>query len=228
MSVLSFNNVSKIYGAGPATVYALRDICITIESGQTVALVGASGSGKTTLLNLAAGLDRPSVGRIDLGTHLLTEMSERALALMRRKQVGFLFQSLNLVATLSVSENIRLALELAGVKGDRSRRISQLLELAGLSSKTDEFSDKLSTGQQQRVAALRAVAHRPRLVCMDEPTSCLDSENADRLMRLLCELNRAEGTTMILATHDVRIARQMERIIQLRDGKIVDDKYTDD
>lgn len=225
MSVLSFQNVSKVYGDGPSRVKALSDLCLVIQPGQTAALVGASGSGKTTLLNLAAGLDRPSTGTIHLGDHALTEMSERSLAQMRRKQVGFLFQSMNLIPTLTAGENIELALELAGApKSEHAGRVSSLLESAGLADKIDAFADELSAGQRQRIAALRAVAHRPGLVLMDEPTSCLDTANADLLMKLLGELNRTEEAAMILSTHDNYVAQQMQRTMHLRDGRIVDDE----
>jgi len=228
MSALSFQNVSKVYGAGPSRVEAVKGLCLIIELGQAVALVGASGSGKTTVLNLAAGLDRPSAGTVYLGDYPLTEMNETALARMRRKQVGFLFQSLNLIPTLSAGENIKLSLDLSKTpKAEHDERVSSLLESAGLADKVDAFADELSAGERQRIAALRAVAHRPALVLMDEPTSCLDTANADRLMELLLELNRAEGTAMILATHDVRVAERMRRVLHLHDGRLIDDESTD-
>jgi len=229
MSVLSFHNVSRVYGDGPARVEALSRICLTIEPGQSVALVGASGSGKTTLLNLAAGLDRPSEGTVRLGEDGLSGMDEAALARMRSKRIGFLFQSVNLIPTLSAAENMVLRLELAGApRADQAGRVASLLESAALADKANAYPDELSAGQQQRVAALRAVVHRPPLVLMDEPTSCLDAANADRLMELLGELSRAEGTAMILATHDMNVSRRMGRVVHLHDGRVVDAERSTD
>jgi putative ABC transport system ATP-binding protein len=225
MSVLSFQNVSKTYGAGAAEVRALIDVSFEVAAGETIALVGSSGSGKTTLLNVAAGLDRASEGTVILGDHNIGQTSERSMALLRRKTVGFVFQSLNLVAALTASENIEMSLALSGVGGDERRaRALELLSAAGLSDKAKAFPDELSSGQSQRVAALRAAAHRPNLILMDEPTSCLDTDNANCLLDLVGELNERENTTIVLATHDARIAARMGRIVRLRDGRIIDDE----
>ena len=224
MSDLRFEHVTKVYGTGPGRVRALDDLCLSITTGETVAVVGASGSGKTTLLNLAAGLDRPTDGDVSLGDFPVSRMRETALARMRRRHVGFLFQAMNLVPTLCAGENIALAQELAGYpRQHRDRRVADLLARAGLTDRAGSFVEELSAGQAQRIAALRAVAHRPAVLLMDEPTSCLDTDNAETLMDLLLALNTAEGTTMVIATHDLRMARRMRRVVQLRDGKIIDD-----
>ena len=224
MSVLTLHNVSKTYGAAPTAVRALDGVSLDIPVGQTVALAGASGSGKTTLLNVAAGLDRASEGTVCLAGRDLADASERALALLRRRTVGFVFQSLNLVSTLTAGENVELAMALAGQGREARRtRAADLLSRGGLADRAGAFPDELSAGQRQRIAALRAVAHRPDLVLMDEPTSCLDTENANRLVDLLLELNRCENTTIVLATHDSRISDRLGRTVRLRDGRIVDD-----
>lgn len=229
MSILSLQNVSKVYGSGPRAVAAISNVSLSAEPGQMIALVGASGSGKTTLLNLAAGLDAASEGTVVLVGRDLAGLNEAALALIRRRQVGFVFQSLNLIATLTASENIQLPLVLSATPtAERLQRVDQLLELAGLADKARAFPDELSAGQQQRIAALRAVAHRPDVVLIDEPTSCLDTTNADKLMELLLDMNRSEGATMILATHDTRVADKLHRTVTLRDGRIVDDRLNPD
>jgi len=228
MSILSFQNVTKVYPGGPEGVRALADVSLDIEAGQMVGVVGVSGSGKTTLLNLAGGLDAPTEGVVTLKGKRLGEMSEAALARLRRTHAGFVFQSLNLIPTLTASENIEIPLALTGCGAvERRDRAEELLSRAGLAAHGDALPHELSGGEQQRVAALRAVAHRPTLVLLDEPTSNLDTAHADTLMGLLDELNRSEGTTMIVATHDLRLAEKLHRIVRLRDGSLVDDQPND-
>jgi len=225
MSILSFQNVTKVYPGGPAGVRALVDVSLDVEAGQMVGVVGVSGSGKTTLLNLAGGLDAPSEGVVVLQGKRLGEMGEASLARLRRTHAGFVFQSLNLIHTLCARENIEIPLALTGCDAAQCReRAGELLERAGLADRAAAMPHQLSAGEQQRVAALRAVAHRPAVVLLDEPTSNLDTDNADTLMDLLDELNRSEGMTMIFATHDVRLAEKLHRTVRLRDGSIVDDQ----
>lgn len=229
MSILSFQNVTKVYPGGPAGVRALVDVSLDVEAGQMVGVVGVSGSGKTTLLNLAGGLDAPSEGVVVLKGADLGGMSEAALARLRRTHAGFVFQSLNLIPTLCARENIEIPLALTGCDAaQRRERAGELLERAGLADRATALPHQLSGGEQQRVAALRAVAHRPTVVLLDEPTSNLDTENADTLMGLLDELNRSEGMTMIFSTHDARLAEKLHRTVCLRDGRIVDDQTNDD
>ena len=221
MSILQLENVSRFYGSGSMTVRALTEVSLAVEAGETMALVGTSGSGKTTLLNLAAGLDRPSEGTVRLMGTSLVGLSEARRARLRRPSVGFVFQALNLIPWLTVSENIQLPLAMVGLaRAERLARVSSLLAASGLETRARAFPQELSAGEQQRVAALRAVAHRPKLVLMDEPTSCLDTQNAGILMELIVDLNRVEGATVILATHDARVAGRMQRVIDLCDGRI--------
>jgi putative ABC transport system ATP-binding protein len=224
MSILAFEQVSRVYGRGVAAADALRDVTLTVAPGEFVALVGASGSGKTTLLNLAAGLDRPSSGQVRLRGQLLSDLDERGLARLRRAHTGFVFQTLNLLPTLSAAENISIPLALNGWPAAAQRqRVAELLAAAGLPHRANAFPHELSGGEQQRVAGLRAVAHRPALVLLDEPTSNLDTTHAAVLLELLRLLNEREGTTLLIATHDERIARRTGRTVVLCDGRIVSD-----
>jgi putative ABC transport system ATP-binding protein len=224
MSILAFEQVSRVYGRGVASANALHNVTLTLEPGEFVALVGASGSGKTTLLNLAAGLDRPSAGQVRLCGQLLGELNERGLARLRRAHTGFVFQTLNLLPTLTAAENISVPLALNGWSPETQRpRVAELLAAAGLADRGAAFPHELSGGEQQRVAGLRAVAHRPALVLLDEPTSSLDTTHAAGLLELLRLLNEREGTTLLIATHDERIARRTRRTVSLCDGRIVDD-----
>ena len=224
MSILLLENVSRFYGSGSTSVCALKNVSLAVEPGQTVALVGTSGSGKTTLLNLAAGLDRPSEGNVLLMGKSLADFNETRRARLRRTCVGFVFQTLNLIPWLNISENIQLPLAMIGqARAERLERVSSLLAAAGLESRVGAFPQELSAGEQQRVAALRALAHRPKLVLMDEPTSCFDTQNARTLVELVMDLNRAEGVTVILATHDSRVAGRLQRVVGLCDGQITDD-----
>ncbi len=224
MSILAFEQVSRVYGRGATSANALHGVTLTLEPGEFVALVGASGSGKTTLLNLAAGLDRPTAGQVRLREQSLADLDERGLARLRRAHTGFVFQTLNLLPILTAAENIRVPLALNGWPAEPQRqRVAELLAAAGLGHRADAFPHELSGGEQQRVAGLRAVAHRPALVLLDEPTSSLDTAHATVLLELLRLLNEREGTTLLIATHDERIARRTRRTVSLCDGRIVDD-----
>jgi putative ABC transport system ATP-binding protein len=220
MTPLELREVSRNYGG--QTFPALNGVTLTVQTGEVVAILGASGSGKTTLLNMAAGLDRPTRGSVRVLGRDLTAMGESQLALFRRAHLGFVFQTLNLIPTLTAAENIELPLALVGQSTTARRdRAVELLEKAGLADRAHALPDELSTGQQQRVAVLRAMAHRPAMVLMDEPTSALDSHTAERLMDLVLELNRAEQTTVLVATHDTRISAMLSRSVRLRDGRLV-------
>ncbi len=223
MSVVSLVNVSRLYRQGGATTAALADVSFEADPGETIALVGSSGSGKTTLLNVAAGLDTPTSGQVRLMGRDLSELSETQLARLRRRQVGFVFQTLNLLPSLTGAENIELSLALAGwTKADRRARSAELLARADLADRANRLPDQMSTGQQQRIAALRAISHKPDLVILDEPTSCLDDANAEALLDLLIELNESAGSAMILATHDLQAAGRMGRTVNLHDGRTTD------
>jgi putative ABC transport system ATP-binding protein len=221
MIALALRDVWKHYGRGETRCHALNGIDLQIDRGRTVALIGASGSGKTTLMNLAAGLDRPSRGDVELLGRPLAEMSRAQLSDCRRQDVGFVFQTLNLLPALTVAENLHLPLAMNGVpRRERTRRVSDLLALTDLCEKATSLPDQLSTGQQQRVAVLRAVAHKPDVVFMDEPTSALDTRHAEELMALMTDLNRREGATVLIATHDPLVARRCSQTVHLVDGRV--------
>ena len=225
MNALEFHDVDKRYGPPARQTVALAGVRFDVPAGATLALLGASGSGKTTLLNLAAGLDRPDAGAVTLMGRDLAGLSQAQLADWRGKNVGFVFQMLNLLPTLTAGENVEFPLALAGLPPEaRRRRVGDLLARAGLDDLAGRFPDQLSTGQQQRVALLRALARRPALVLLDEPTSALDTARADELIDLLLDLNRTEQATILLATHDRRIAARLARTLTLLDGRIVADE----
>jgi len=223
MSGLEFHDVWKSYGAGRNASPALNGLDLRIERGEMIALVGPSGCGKTTLLNLAAGLDRPSRGEVRLDGRNMGEMKESELARYRRKNVGFVFQSLNLLPALTARENIELPLALSGLdRTERTRRAAEMLESAGLADKAQSYPSDMSGGQQQRVAILRALAHKPAYVFMDEPTAALDSRSAEGLMGLIAQLNRERRATILVATHDPRVAEKLSRTVRLLDGRVAD------
>ncbi|MBS3821307.1 MAG: ATP-binding cassette domain-containing protein [Planctomycetes bacterium] len=221
MSLLEFDRVSMTFGEAPAARQVLTDVSLHVASGQALALMGTSGSGKTTLLNLAAGLARPTVGAVRLLGQKTSSTSEAALARRRGQAVGFVFQALNLLATLTAAENIELPMILNRFpRADRVARVTELLSRAGLAEKADALPASLSAGEQQRIAVLRAVAHRPQLVLMDEPTSCLDSDNSRALMDLVMEMNVTERTAVVMATHDPHMAAIFSNVLRLCDGAI--------
>ncbi len=189
--------------------------------GETVALRGRSGSGKSTLLNLISGIDAPDEGDIEVADQNITTMSERDRTLFRREHIGFVYQAFNLVSTLSVSDNIRLVLELNGVEEpEAGKRITEILNAVELADRAGSFPDVLSGGEQQRVAIARALVHRPSLLLSDEPTGNLDDETAATILRLLDRLVRQTGGTMIVATHSARVASFCDRVFELRNGTL--------
>ena len=202
----------------------LQGLSAEFAAGTSVALRGRSGSGKSTLLNLISGIDAPDNGTIEIDGQVLTAMSERDRTLFRRRHIGFVYQAFNLVPTLTVSDNVRLVLELNEIgKDDASRRIDELLSAVELGDRRDSYPDVLSGGEQQRVAIARALAHKPKIVLADEPTGNLDDRTAAIVLKLLDRLVRQEGGTMIIATHSAAVAQSCDRIIELHDGKLVDD-----
>lgn len=226
MALLSLNNISKRYRQGELEVNALSDINLEVAEGEFAALVGPSGSGKTTLLNIIGGLDAASHGTTQLNGIDITELSEAELSDFRLFQLGFVFQSYNLVPVLSALENVELVMVLQGKhKQECRQRAEHYLELVGLKNIMQRRPSALSGGQQQRVAVARALAAGPRLVLADEPTANLDSENATALLDIMHRLSHEEKTTFIFSTHDPRVMDRAERIITLQDGKIVNDKH---
>lgn len=202
----------------------LRGLSFEIPAGQFVAIMGPSGSGKSTLLGLLAGLDTPTSGRIVLDGEDITGLDEDRLALLRGRKLGFVFQSYQLIPTLTAEENVLLPHELAGGNGPGRERARSLLESVGLGDRRDHYPVQLSGGEQQRVALARAFMLRPPILMADEPTGNLDSANGQQVLKLLIELNRREGTTLVLVTHDATLARHADRRILLRDGLVVADE----
>jgi putative ABC transport system ATP-binding protein len=221
--VLETRRLAKTYDTGGTRVLAVRGIDLTISKGEFVAIVGPSGCGKSTLLNLLAGLDRATAGEVWLGGERIDQLSETALARMRRQKVGFVFQFFNLVPTLSAVENVELPLLLVGTRRKEARETaSGLLSDLGLGDMYDAAPSQLSGGEQQRVALARALANTPDILLGDEPTGNLDSASAREVLALL-RAARDRGQTLLLVTHDSRVAAAADRIITLRDGLVNDD-----
>jgi putative ABC transport system ATP-binding protein len=212
--------LTKTIDTGTHRVDILKGIELEIPRGQFAAVMGPSGSGKSTLLGLLAGLDTPTAGQIFLDGQEISGLKEDELALVRGRKIGFVFQSYHLIPTLTAEENVLLPMELAG-NGDGAKRASELLERVGLAGRRDHYPVQLSGGEQQRVALARAFMMRPPILMADEPTGNLDSENGRLVLDLLLSLNRQEGTTLVLVTHDQELAANADRRILLRDGRIV-------
>ena len=212
-------NLSRSFQEGGRTHTVLNDLSMNFVRGETVALRGRSGSGKSTLLNLISGIDAPDAGEVVVAGHHITTMSERDRTLFRREHIGFVYQAFNLVPTLTVSDNIRLVLELNDIPEPESGdRIAWLLDAVGLADRAASYPDVLSGGEQQRVAIARALAHNPSLLLADEPTGNLDDKTAEGVLRLLEELVRQSSGTMIIATHSAAIASRCDRVLELRAG----------
>lgn len=223
-TVIDAHNVSKIYDKESIPVYAINHVHLHIERGEFTALVGPSGSGKTTLLNLIGGLDKPDEGKIEINGTEITTLSPNNLIDFRLKNIGFVFQSFNLVPVLTARENVEFILQLQGVsKEEREKRSAMLFEQIGLQDKMDVRPAKLSGGQQQRVAVARALASKPQFVLADEPTANLDSAAAANLLDIMARLNKEENMTFIFSTHDKRVIDRARRVITLVDGKIASD-----
>jgi len=218
-SILSVEQVSKIYQSGSRTVQVLDEIDFDVQEGKTMAIVGPSGSGKTTLLGLCAGLDSVSEGSVTLNNVLLNKLTEDELALVRNKYVGFVFQNFQLIPTLTALENVMVPLELRGLPG--AKEISEnLLGRVGLQDRMDHYPTQLSGGEQQRVAIARAFSNNPRVLFADEPTGNLDEETGKAVENLLFEINKEKGTTLIIVTHDLELANKTDQIIRLKGGKV--------
>jgi len=226
--IVAARNLTKSLDSGSHRVDILRGIDLEIPAGQFVAIMGASGSGKSTLLGLLAGLDTATSGTIVLDGVDITGLSEDKLALVRGRKIGFVFQSYQLLPTLTAEENVLLPHELAG--GDVSSGVARarsLLESVGLGDRLDHYPVQLSGGEQQRVALARAFMVKPPILMADEPTGNLDSVNGAHVLDLLISLNQSEGTTMVLVTHDIALAGRADRIVTMRDGVIVADELKD-
>jgi putative ABC transport system ATP-binding protein len=206
-------------GAGVHRVLDGADACF--RGGEVVAIIGRSGSGKSTLLNLMSGIDRADGGEVEIGGRIVTSMGEPERTLFRRAHLGFVYQFFNLIPTLDVEENVRLPLELNGVRGTAARqRSAAILGQVGLGDRLHSAVDRLSGGEQQRVAIARALAHEPAVVLADEPTGNLDEQTASQVLRVLLSLVKSRGTTLVVVTHDSALARSADRVLELRDGKL--------
>jgi putative ABC transport system ATP-binding protein len=223
MSVLELRDVSRVHGTGDTAVHALRGVSLKVDEGELVAVMGPSGSGKSTLLNLAGGLDAPTSGEVLVEGTDLAGLSRHALAAVRRRSAGYVFQDLNLIPALTAAENAALPRELDGVKARTARREAiHALEDVGMDELADRFPDELSGGQQQRVAIARALVGPRRLVLADEPTGALDSTTGEMVLRLLRARCDA-GASAVLVTHEARHAAWADRVVFLRDGTLVDE-----
>ncbi|HUG43118.1 MAG TPA: ABC transporter ATP-binding protein [Acidobacteriota bacterium] len=221
--ILEVEKLTKKYPSGNRSLTVLNGVSFQIEQGSTNAIVGPSGSGKSTLLGLAAGLDRPSSGRVVLNGRDLNPLSEEQLAELRNQHVGFVFQNFQLIPTLTALENVMVPLELRG--GNHSReKAEELLSRVGLGDRLHHYPSQLSGGEQQRVSLARAFVNRPLILFADEPTGNLDGETSGAVAELLFRLNRDEGTTLVVVTHNMELASKTERVITLRSGSIESDR----
>lgn len=223
-TIIDAHNVSKTYSKNMVPVKAVQDVHIHIEEGEFVALVGPSGSGKSTLLNMIGGLDDPTSGTVIIDDVEITELSENKLIDFRLHNIGFVFQSFNLIPVLTAKENVGFVLQLQKFdKAKREKRVMELLKEVGLEDKVDTKPGELSGGQQQRVAVARALASKPKIVLADEPTANLDSKAAANLMDIMSKLNEEEHITFLFSTHDQRVIKKARRVITLVDGKVDSD-----
>ena len=222
MNILSVKNLSKIYGDENNHVIALDNVSFDVEIGEFIAIIGASGSGKSTLLHQIGGVDHPSSGKVIINNTDIYTLNENDLAIFRRNEIGLIYQFYNLIPVLNVKENITLPLQLAHQKVDQ-KRFNTLIEQLGLSNRLNHLPNQLSGGQQQRVSIARALINQPTLVLADEPTGNLDSKNSDEIIRLLKEANEKYHQTIIIITHDNNIAKLANRVITIKDGKIISD-----
>lgn len=218
--ILEIRNLTKSYATGAGRLTVLRDVSFTLAAGATCAILGPSGSGKTTLLGLAAGLDQPTSGSVLLHGISLGEISEDERARVRNEHVGFVFQNFQLIPTLTALENITVPMELRGDRGARALA-RELLRRVGLADRAEHYPTQLSGGEQQRIALARAFINRPKILFADEPTGNLDAETSQRVIDIMLELNRTDGTALVLVTHDPEVARLTERTIRLRSGEMV-------
>ena len=222
--VLEFTDVVKSYGQGETEVFALRHVTLSVAPGELVAVMGPSGCGKSTLLHLAGALEPPSAGRVRVDGRDLGDMNREEQAALRRRDVGYVFQRLNLVPSLTAVENVMLPLELDGVATRDARRTAiEVLNSVGLDHHLNRFPDDFSGGQQQRIAVARALAGRRRLVLADEPTGALDTVTGDQVIELLAGLPARDGAAVLLVTHEPRYASYADRVVFLRDGVVVDE-----
>ena len=220
MTILETQGLTKIYGSGETAVHALRGVDLTVENGEFVAIVGTSVSGKSTLLHMLGGLDRPTAGKVLVDGQDIFAFKDEALTIFRRRRVGFVFQSYNLVPMLSVYENIVLPIQLDGAKVDEDY-VREVIRTLGLSDRLHSLPNQLSGGQQQRVAIARALATKPAIVLADEPTGNLDSKTSQDVLGLMKVTSQRFGQTMVMITHNEEIAQLADRVVRVEDGRVV-------
>lgn len=225
MEILKIEHLSKVYGTGETAVKALDDISFSVEKGEFVAIIGPSGSGKSTLLHLLGGVDKPSSGKVFVNDTDIYQLNESSLAIFRRRQMGLIYQFYNLIPVLNVEENMALPMLLDGHRVDQNQ-FQHITEILGLENRLNHLPNQLSGGQQQRVSIGRALINNPAIVLADEPTGNLDSKNSSEIIELLKMFNKTYKQTLIVITHDERIALQADRIIVIEDGKIAKNEVT--
>ncbi len=223
MKILETKNLCKTYGDGDTLVKALDNVSFSVEQGEFIAIVGPSGSGKSTLLHILGGVDVPTSGEVIINGTDISKLDETALAIFRRRQIGLIYQFYNLIPILTVEENLTLPLLLDGRRPDK-KQVDMLVEKLGLDKRLNHLPNELSGGQQQRVSIGRALLNSPALLLADEPTGNLDSENSKEIIKLLRQFNKENKQTVIIITHDERIALSADRVIEIGDGKILRDE----
>ena len=224
MSILDLQNVSKTYQSGSRKLTVLDQVTFSIQPGETIAIVGPSGSGKTTLLGLCAGLDSSSTGSVVLNGEALENLNEDQRAAVRSRDVGFIFQNFQLLSTLTALENVMVPLELKKRK-DAKEKAMELLDKVGLKDRATHYPTQLSGGEQQRVSIARAFANAPKILFADEPTGNLDTETGAMIENLIFDLNKEQGTTLVLVTHDLELAAKTQRIVHIKGGKIQEETH---
>ncbi|MBU2921048.1 ABC transporter ATP-binding protein [Winogradskyella psychrotolerans] len=223
--ILKITGLGKTYSSGNKQLTVLNNISFDVEKGQTFSIIGPSGSGKTTLLGLCAGLDDPNAGTVELCGHDLSQLNEDERAQLRNKEVGFIFQNFQLLPTLTALENVSVPLELQGDK-DAVKKSKSLLEKVGLANRFHHYPSQLSGGEQQRVALARAFANSPSILFADEPTGNLDEETGEKVIKLLFDLNKEAGTTLVIISHDLELANRTQQILRLKGGQILTNQAT--
>lgn len=224
-NILVADNITKVYGSGDRALTVLDHVSFTVRGGESIAIIGPSGSGKTTLLGLCAGLDTATSGTVSIMSYKLDAMSEDDRAYIRNQYIGFVFQNFQLLSTLTALENVMVPMELRGER-NVSSKARELLARVGLAQRLDHYPTQLSGGEQQRVAIARAFMNDPKILFADEPTGNLDEENAVHITDLLFDMNKELGTTLVLVTHNVELARKTQRILRMKGGRVAEEIIT--
>ena len=222
MDIVKMEHVTKIYGSGDTRVWALDDVNLTVQKGESLAVVGASGSGKSTLLHVMGGVDTVTNGKVIVDDRDITTLKDEEMSVFRRRKIGFVFQSYHLIPVLTVEENIQMPILLDHKKPDREY-IDHIIEMLGLKDRRKHLPNQLSGGQQQRAAIARALANRPSQILADEPTGALDSTNGNEVMALLQDSVKKLNQTLVLITHNIDLAREADRIVRITDGKLTEE-----